>query len=198
MGSGTNTDDYVVRRGDELWNEVARRLGPDATRQEIADETRRWAAANREQLRGNPDHIEPGWRLHAPPPVNAPRDPAPPPAPPAGPAPSDPDANMPPGARGDATNVNFATLDAVKNRFNDLAAAFRNAKTPLGQHHDKAISGAGQFAAQLQPGAVKFLLAWREAFGVCEESAGLIAGNIGKTVVDFKAVDVDASTSITL
>jgi hypothetical protein len=45
---------------------------------------------------------------------------------------------------------------------------------------------------------VKFLLSWREAFDVCETSAGLIAGNTGKTVIDLKAVDVDASTAIVL
>ena len=50
------------------------------------------------------------------------------------------------------------TLDGVKNQFNDLAAAFRNSQTPLGQHHDRALAGAGQFQSHLQSGAVKFLL----------------------------------------
>jgi hypothetical protein len=45
---------------------------------------------------------------------------------------------------------------------------------------------------------VKFLLSWREVFDVCEDSAGLIAGNIGKTAVDLKAMDVDQSTEIVL
>jgi hypothetical protein len=99
---------------------------------------------------------------------------------------------------GDTTAADYATLDELKNRFNDLAAAFRNATTPLGQHYDTAISGAGQFTGQLQSGAVKFMLAWKEAFGVCETSAGLIAGNIGKTAVDLKAVDVDQSVDIKL
>ena len=99
---------------------------------------------------------------------------------------------------GDPTVANYSTLDNVQNRFNDLAAAFRNAETPLGQHHDKAIAGSGQFSPQLQGGAVKFLLSWREAFSVCQTSAGLIAGNIGKTAVDLKSVDVDQSVTITL
>jgi hypothetical protein len=99
---------------------------------------------------------------------------------------------------GGTTGADYATLDSVKNRFNDLAAAFRNAVTPLGQHYDTAIGGAGQFSGQLQSGAVKFLLSWREAFTVCETSAGLIAGNTGKTAVDLKAVDVDSSVTITL
>jgi hypothetical protein len=99
---------------------------------------------------------------------------------------------------GTTTSANFATLSNAQNKFNDLAAAFRNAIAPLAGHEQKAVSGAGQFAGQLEPGAAKFLLSWREAFTICEESAGLVAGNIGKTAVDLKAVDIDASTAITL
>jgi hypothetical protein len=96
------------------------------------------------------------------------------------------------------TTADYATLNGVKDRFNDLAAAFRNSQAPLGRHHDAAMAGAGQFRSHLQSGAVKFLLSWREVFDVCEDSAGLIAGNIGKTAVDLKAMDVDQSTAITL
>ena len=99
---------------------------------------------------------------------------------------------------GSSTSANFATLSNAQNKFNDLAAAFRNAVTPLQDHERKAVTGAGQFADRLEPGAARFLLSWREAFTVCEESAGLVAGNIGKTTVDLKAVDIDASTAITL
>jgi hypothetical protein len=96
------------------------------------------------------------------------------------------------------TAANYGSLSDVQNKFNDLAAALGNSTTPLGQHHDKAIAGAGQFSAHLQPGAVKFLLSWREVFDVCRTSAGLIAGNIGKTAVDLKAVDIDQRVDITL
>lgn len=103
-----------------------------------------------------------------------------------------------PDGGGSTTSADFATLSNAQNKFNDLAAAFRNAVAPLTGHESKAVGGAGQFADKLEPGAAKFLLSWREAFTVCEESAGLIAGNIGKTSVDLKAVDIDASTAITL
>lgn len=96
------------------------------------------------------------------------------------------------------TAANYSALDNVKNRFNDLGAAFRNSKTPLGKSYDTALAGAGQFTAQLQPGAVKFMLSWRETFEVCDDDACLIAGNIGKTAVDLKAVDVDGDLTITL
>lgn len=96
------------------------------------------------------------------------------------------------------TAADYGTLGEVQNKFNDLAAGFRNAETPLGQHHDQAVGGSGQFRPNFESGAVKFLLSWREVFGVCEEASGLIAGNVGKTVVDLKAVDVDASMTITL
>ena len=99
---------------------------------------------------------------------------------------------------GSVTAADHKVLADVQNRFNDLAAAFRNASAPLGRHHDRAMGGAGQFSAQLQPGAVKFLLSWREVFSVCSEDAGLIAGNTGKTSVDLKAVDIDSDVTIEL
>lgn len=99
---------------------------------------------------------------------------------------------------GGGTYARYPVLDEVRNRFNDLAAAFRNADTPLGRAYDQAIAGAGQFSPQLSSGAVKFLLSWREVLDVCEQSAGLIAGNVGKTAVDLKAVDIDTSQAIQL
>ena len=103
-----------------------------------------------------------------------------------------------PDTGGGTTAASYTALAEVKNRFNDLAAALRNVGTPLGRSHDTALDGAGQFTTELRPGAVAFLLSWREVFGVCSESAGLIAGNTGKTAVDLKALDVDASTTIQL
>jgi hypothetical protein len=105
---------------------------------------------------------------------------------------------LPDGGGGNTTSAKFPTLDNAQNKFNDLGAAFRNAVAPLQGHEQKAVSGAGEFAPQLQGGAAKFLLSWREAFSVCEQTSGLIAGNIGKTKVDLKSVDIDASTAITL
>ena len=98
----------------------------------------------------------------------------------------------------DETTADYSALGDVRNKFNDLAAAFRNARTPLGQRYDQAMAGSGQFQSHLQSGAVKFLLSWREVFDVCEDAAGLIAGNIGKTAVDLKSVDIDQSETITL
>lgn len=56
----------VVRRGDTLWDIAARHLGPAAGIAEIAAEWPRWYAANRTVIGPDPDHLEPGQRLHAP------------------------------------------------------------------------------------------------------------------------------------
>jgi hypothetical protein len=99
---------------------------------------------------------------------------------------------------GNTTTADFDALNGIKERFNDLAGAFGNAVEPLGKHYDTSLAGAGQFSSHLQGGAVKFMLAWREAFLVCEKSAGLIAGNTGKTVVDLTSVDIDQSIHLTI
>ncbi|GAB2686095.1 hypothetical protein [Thalassiella azotivora] len=97
-----------------------------------------------------------------------------------------------------SVHAEYGTLDAASNRFDDLAAAFRNATGPLERHHGQAMAGAGEFSGALADGAATFLISWSEVFSVCSQTAGLIAGNIGRTAVDLQAVDVDASTTITL
>jgi LysM domain len=56
----------TVRPGDSLWAIAARHLDPRATDQAIADEWRRWYAANRTGIGPNPDLIYPGMVLRAP------------------------------------------------------------------------------------------------------------------------------------
>jgi hypothetical protein len=47
-------------------------------------------------------------------------------------------------------------------------------------------------------GAVQFLIAWREAFTVCGESAGLMAANTHNYTMDLRAVDVDQQVKVTI
>jgi nucleoid-associated protein YgaU len=57
----------VVRRGDTLWDIAARHLGSAATVARVAAEWPRWYHANRAVIGPDPDHLEPGQRLHPPP-----------------------------------------------------------------------------------------------------------------------------------
>jgi nucleoid-associated protein YgaU len=57
----------VVRRGDTLWDIAARHLGIRATVARVAAEWPRWYHANRTVIGPDPDHLEPGQRLHPPP-----------------------------------------------------------------------------------------------------------------------------------
>jgi nucleoid-associated protein YgaU len=59
-------DEIVVRRGDTLWAVAARYLGSAVTAAEVAAAWPRWYAANRAVIGRDPDHIEPGMRLHPP------------------------------------------------------------------------------------------------------------------------------------
>ena len=55
-----------VQPGDSLWLIAARRLGPDATPTQIADEWPRWYAANRAAIGPDPDVIHSGQLFTAP------------------------------------------------------------------------------------------------------------------------------------
>jgi nucleoid-associated protein YgaU len=57
----------LVRPGDCLWLIAARRLGPGASAADVAREWPRWYAANRQVIGADPDVIQPGQRLDAPP-----------------------------------------------------------------------------------------------------------------------------------
>jgi nucleoid-associated protein YgaU len=59
-----------VRPGDSLWLIAARRLGPDATDEQVAANWPRWYAANRSAIGDDPSLIEPGQVLHAPRPAD--------------------------------------------------------------------------------------------------------------------------------
>lgn len=99
---------------------------------------------------------------------------------------------------GDTTTVSYAALDAAKDKLNDLAAQFQNTVPEVGTRHDQVLAGAGEFRDQLEMGAVKFLIGWREALTVCSESAGLIAGNTHSYAMDLKAVDIDQQVRVTI
>lgn len=99
---------------------------------------------------------------------------------------------------GGTTSVTYAALDAAKDKLNDLAAQFSNTAPEVGRRHDQALAGAGEFRGQLELGAVKFLIGWREALTVCSESAGLVAGNTHSYSMDLKKIDVDQQVSVTI
>lgn len=66
---GLPEEQYVVRRGDTLWDIASRHLGPRASAATIAHEWPRWYAANRSVVGADPHHIEPGQRLRPPDPA---------------------------------------------------------------------------------------------------------------------------------
>lgn len=63
----------VVRSGDTLWAIAAHHLGEDATAASIDAEWRRWYSVNLPVIGDDPDLIQPGQRLMAPPPLRSPR-----------------------------------------------------------------------------------------------------------------------------
>ncbi len=87
---------------------------------------------------------------------------------------------------------------AINNQFDDLSAEFSNTTTPLVNTTDQMTGGAGEFSGSIVGATATFAISWREAFKVCSESAGLIAGNTNAEAVDFDAMDTDASRTITI
>ena len=99
---------------------------------------------------------------------------------------------------GAVLNADPVVLDGARARFETLASAFDQAVTPLGGAHDRALAAAGQFRGRLEPGAVKYLLSWREVFEVAKIDCQLIAGNINRQQVDLHAMDTHLAAGIVL
>ena len=104
----------------------------------------------------------------------------------------------PGGGVGDVVTADLSVLDGVRARFEQLAGAFADAGAPLGRAHDQGLDAAGQFAHDLQPGAVRFLLSWRAVFDVARTDCQLVAGNTGKQAVDLQALDTHLAAQVQL
>jgi hypothetical protein len=104
----------------------------------------------------------------------------------------------PGGGPGEVTAADFAYLEGVRATFRQLAAAFTETAVPLGRSYDELAAAAGQFAGDLQPGAVKFLLSWRAVFDVAGTDCRLIAGNVHKFEVDLGALDTQLAGEVRL
>lgn len=91
-----------------------------------------------------------------------------------------------------------AAARQVRNRFDDLAAAFRNTRGELETITGLLDEAAGEFAGSMAAGSGAFAVSWREAFSVCSRTSAVIAGNTNQLAVDLDRLDIDTSTSIRL
>jgi hypothetical protein len=85
--------------------------------------------------------------------------------------------------------VEYSALDELRYRLGGVRETFDGAATPLASAYEELLAGAGEFQGDVRRGAVAFMLAWRETFSVCSESAAMVGGNIGSFVVDLQATD---------
>jgi hypothetical protein len=93
------------------------------------------------------------------------------------------------GSRGEAVSARFGALETLRSQFTGWSGDLGSAVGPVGSGFDDVVAGAGQFTSQVRPGAAWFLLSWKQALGLFEQSAELIAANTGRTVVDLQAAD---------
>lgn len=98
----------------------------------------------------------------------------------------------------DPIRIDFTTTAALQRQLTDLSLAVDNSSTPVRSVSSDLESAAGEFAADLADGAAAFELAWRVALGVLGGGAAVIGNNVGRSQLDFSALDVDYSSNIKL
>jgi hypothetical protein len=95
-------------------------------------------------------------------------------------------------------SAEFTTLDDLKHDMSELSIAFDNTKQPLGNAHDRVVTGAGQFKPRLEGGAAQFLLAWEVAFRTMSDGSAIVGNNVDKTSIDLKATDIAYASAVQL
>jgi hypothetical protein len=90
---------------------------------------------------------------------------------------------------GDALRVEAGPLGAAQRRFTSLGDELGEAAAPVAAAGDTALSGAGQFAGDLETGVVTFALSWRAVLDVFGESATAVGRLIGHTLAETAAAD---------
>jgi hypothetical protein len=98
----------------------------------------------------------------------------------------------------DPLSADFTTLEGLAFDMKELSIAFDNSKQPLGNAHDRAVTGAGQFKPKLETGAAQFLLSWEVALRTWSDGSAVVGNNIGKSSIDLRKTDVDFTSAITL
>lgn len=95
-------------------------------------------------------------------------------------------------------HAEFVVLEGVRGRFDQVAATFEAGVGPVSGVRDGAVDGAGELAGGLQVGASAFFLSWSQVLATCADSARLVAGNVGKEVVDLATADTGAAGALDL
>ncbi|MGL5857617.1 MAG: hypothetical protein ACRC35_04285 [Angustibacter sp.] len=103
-----------------------------------------------------------------------------------------------PDGDGGVVSADYTALETARDRFNDLSAQFANSSGPVFTRQQTLVTACGEVGDQVEPGAIAFGLSWQAAFDVASQSAGLIAGNIGRFAVDLSAVDTDSTVTVEL
>lgn len=73
-----------------------------------------------------------------------------------------------------------------------------NSSAPVRSASGDLEAAAGEFGAQIGPGAAAYEPSWRVALDVMAAGSAMIGTNIGNAVLDFTSLDVDYSGNVTL
>ena len=93
--------------------------------------------------------------------------------------------------------LDASTARTIRNRFDDLAAEFRNTRTPLAAHYRGMTEGAASWPGRSRA-ARRSSCCRGTTSSTSARPGGLIAGNVNNFAIDLEALDSDARTSIVL
>lgn len=85
--------------------------------------------------------------------------------------------------------VDMGALRAAERRLAKAGNDLAEAGEPVADAGERALSGAGQFAGDLDAGVVTFVLSWRAVLDVFGDSASAVASLIDHTIAGTEAAD---------
>jgi hypothetical protein len=91
----------------------------------------------------------------------------------------------------DELRVDDGVLTDAERRLAALGRDLGTGASSTRSAGDSALTGAGQFATDLDEGATTFMLSWEAVFGVLGDSATAVSRLAGHTLATVEAADTD-------
>lgn len=92
--------------------------------------------------------------------------------------------------------ADYSAMEQGRHGLSTASSGLSEQRPRLRSECDEAISGAGQFGADLADGVSTFALCWDGALAVFSASARLLADNVGQAHLAIQATDEDLGAGV--
>jgi hypothetical protein len=90
-------------------------------------------------------------------------------------------------------HVEWDAIGEAREKLRQAEAGFGGLTGPVRRYARDAVEAAGEFAAEVSPGAEGFTASWEAVLAMCRDTCDVTAANLGAMTVDLEATDAAAA-----